>query len=406
MALLTRRYTLCQLSKRRWTYRVRALWPRYSVSPAWFGLSDNHGNFILHASSPGWHDGRPMDEIELTKEVDLESGHHELTLDYVLPDDASYAAGWVEFDLLGNDVRRIDTQADIPPGCYAVTGPPPEGVNTLSFNIHDRECQAKAARIVEAAYIPDGITQVLLAPLGLPGDEISSLEIDDRPGSGTWILKNPKRALVFTVGTTNSEQLATQAIQMMAGPQFKGAIGSTADIWWTGSDLVMAEINNAGIAADTPLVLCGHSMGGCIACVAAARLRRLNPDRTIEILTFGRPRPGDRVFKAFLSKLNQCHLAVIDDIVPKTCPHLDELGYLGIPFQLGFREMMDAWVSLVGQKVLHNDGHIEDGETLQLGLLIDLANVVFDLQRGNPVRVTSAHAMDNYASLLEINPMP
>ncbi len=72
--------------------------------------------------------------------------------------------------------------------------------------------------------------------------------------------------------------------------------------------------------AQTPLVLCGHSLGGALAALALADLRQRWPQRSLDYYSFGGPRVGNPAFAAWLDQhcLHAFRLVNDSDLVPQT----------------------------------------------------------------------------------------
>jgi hypothetical protein len=78
------------------------------------------------------------------------------------------------------------------------------------------------------------------------------------------------------------------------------------------------------LRCDQPLYCCGHSLGGALALLAAARLQAVRPSAPLHLLTLGQPRVGDADFKAALSDLDALRLVNGRDLVARLPP-----GWMG-----------------------------------------------------------------------------
>ncbi|MCJ8170536.1 lipase family protein [Atopomonas sediminilitoris] len=70
----------------------------------------------------------------------------------------------------------------------------------------------------------------------------------------------------------------------------------------------------------TPVVICGHSLGGALASLALADLRSRWPQRTLDYYSFGSPRVGNPAFAAWLDQhcLHAFRIVNDSDLVPQT----------------------------------------------------------------------------------------
>jgi len=399
----TASYRLCSLDPHKWTYRLKGSFPKYSEDPCFFSVADDKGNYLDHRSTTGEPDPQEMEDVDVSLDVDLLAGETVITLALRIPGTLVRPTGFVRFLLEGGTgtIRQFGDVRLIPPGCFTDTPEPPQRLNPLNWSLRDRQSLIWSAKVLVSAYDFDDDTVALLNQFKLPGDTVTHIEIDARPGSGTYVLVNPQRVFVWTVGTTNNLQLAMQSTQFVAGPVQWGFWGRTAPIWIAGSELVLSVMETAGVPADVPIVLCGHSMGGAIACVLAARLLWARPERKVEVLTFGRPRPGDRIMREHLRTMPQRHIANIADTVPNCCPHMDEIGPVALTVPPLFKPRMDAWQTLPGATQLLTTGELIDGEILS-SLLLDIGNAVAAIIVGDPIPITINHGMEEYLRRLEL----
>jgi hypothetical protein len=130
------------------------------------------------------------------------------------------------------------------------------------------------------------------------------------------IVKTGSYAMVFVSGTTNYQQWSLQGFGGLAGPQNFGNV-STSPIWFDLGQLIGERVTAAGIDADTPLVIAGHSYGAAGAAVFGVKAKIANPSRKIFLLTCGMPKTFDQVGRDVLETLIGFHVINAGDIVPQ-----------------------------------------------------------------------------------------
>lgn len=91
------------------------------------------------------------------------------------------------------------------------------------------------------------------------------------------------------------------------------------------------------------LVIVGHSLGGAVALIAALHIQKTYPALHIDLITFGAPKVGNRVFTQFCEGKMLTHHRVVNgmDGVPDY-PPLPAFQHLGEAFPIGARR---GWLS-------------------------------------------------------------
>lgn len=143
----------------------------------------------------------------------------------------------------------------------------------------------------------------------------------------------PLPVVIVVAGTDNAIQWITE---VFFGAQPPGRFGlyATNPIWNLISSIILDLLVPFAIPVTQPLLIVGHSMGGAVGCVLAARLRQGQPGRTIELLTLGAPRPGDAALIAILRTCRTASLANEGDPVPSIPTNFAEMP---VPLQVIFR---------------------------------------------------------------------
>ena len=147
--------------------------------------------------------------------------------------------------------------------------------------------------------------------------------------------------LLFIEGTTDDVHFALQAAYSFLGPTNQGVL-STSDLWWSHADAVYSLIRADGFDGGVPFFVSGHSLGGVIALIIAARVIAAGPSRTVKYLTFGVPHCGDIRFKNLIALCSGWSLSNDGDIIPATPLNTDEIWPL---FQALGVEALFQWAN-------------------------------------------------------------
>lgn len=204
--------------------------------------------------------------------------------------------------------------------------------------------------------------------------------------------------LVTITGTTNFQQLALQGLYFGLGPSSQGSY-SASQLYEDAATQMAYRITAAGGAECTRFVLVGHSYGGAICHVLAAKIRVNNPSRRVELVTFGSPKPGDDRLRDIVLPMKQTNWVNEGDPVPYLPPvgaTFAELSGLVPLLLFGFWRTYERPGSVV---VLDADGTIERTDSAKIEDSILLAVMVTIAASGTP-EPFSAHKLSHYATRL------
>lgn len=202
----------------------------------------------------------------------------------------------------------------LPPPCYA----PVESVFAKT-NVLDCVFAFHSARIIALAY--EDLAAAAAAAQALLGAEatVHSFPQPNRLVPASIVATIGNTTVLWLTGTTNYQQAALQAFYSGLGPRNQG-VYSTTDLYEETSLAIAATVNGAGAGTSARFVLVGHSYGGAVAMVLAAKMLLANANRPVELLTLGAPSAGDDRLIAILGATFARHYVNADDPVPYLPP--------------------------------------------------------------------------------------
>jgi pimeloyl-ACP methyl ester carboxylesterase len=228
------------------------------------------------------------------------------------------------------------------------------------------------------------INSVLRAFVG-PGPAISFRKSNGIFNGITTVTSNSWQ-LVLIDGTRNAQQLALQAFYAIAGPQDFGGL-STNPFWFDASTVCMDKMVADGQTADMRIMLVGHSYGGAVACLAAARNRQASGNRKINFLTYGCPKIGDERLVNLLQRCNGLNISNDGDLVTILPPDRYLLAPLIPLFPLVPIFLWANWKRPMPQALLRPDGTLDANAPTPTdsSTLITLITQVVTFQQIEPI---------------------
>lgn len=194
----------------------------------------------------------------------------------------------------------------------------------------------------------------------------------DVDGAQAYLLSRKDRTVLAFRGTEPSEASdifadlnALRDPEPIGGRVHQGFQGELDKLWMD----IIQDVNN-GITNNKLhqyLTVCGHSLGGAMATLAAGRLHK-SETKPIALYTFGSPRVGNRRWLKQVKDLTHYRCVNNNDVVPKVPPafmlykHHGDLTYFNcfgfIRELTGWQRMKDQWR---GRKRAWQKGQAFDG---------------------------------------------
>jgi hypothetical protein len=290
--------------------------------------------------------------------------------------------------------------------CYLPPAFPPSPP-VFEPDIQSREDQLAIARIIDKHYTDPAAADVLLRAWIGPLAETLTIGNSASLIPGTLMGWGAGTGVILISGTSNFQQLAMQVIDP-AFPTIHGAGFDTLLLWLAAAVSVGARASGTGVFAEPRLLIAGHSYGGATSCVLAAQRLAFGLPATIQLLTFGCPKPGDVRLKDLLIPLKSLHICNDGDPVPFVPPEIRDLP--AVPFILGSLGLGIAAIELeriggfsrpVNQVLLRADGQLAN-IFIQPSDQTSFAGVVSEAMHSLATTGVAAHAMSAYVARLSL----
>lgn len=310
-------------------------------------------------------------------------------------------------DCLRHGERLPDPAAEVvpdntcnayPPGCYGIT----QG-QRAAYDISCCETQLAFAEVVNAIY--EDIDHAKAVLVDYLGDGFTYTSVANGPvlppGS---VIAVGSEVFVFLAGTTNFFQVALQILYAGLGPVDLGGL-STNPVWYAAALAVEARMSAAGAGSQSVFYFVGHSFGGAVAEILAARMKQNRPDVLSQVVTFGAPCPGDSRLRDLLIDARQRHYCIPTDPVPGMPPRNTTLFTFFPILSLLLRAQ---WAQITPPKsrvILGTRGEQDDSDDEFLPFSeFDFVSSL--IAAGSPVPFFEDHAMAQYVTRLRLSCAP
>lgn len=312
------------------------------------------------------------------------------------PDPDLYVIYQIGLILEGNEPVERPNHDGFPLFCF------PHAADPTTFDPLDRGNLAFLARAIDLLYhAPSDVAAHLLSRFG-PDAAVSVVPDSASVIPGSAILTLNGWTLVVITGTSNFQQLAAQLCYALTGPVNLGSF-STSPTWFLASLAINARVNASPSDPAKPIIFTGHSYGGALGCLLAATYKAARPARSVQLATFGCPRPGDNRLVGLLEQTRRIHVANRGDLITCLPPTLAELGFL---WNVVPPLLLSQWLVIVPtgkQLVLEEDGSALDDNS-SVATLTQLAEAVGTLIPGSPLPPYTAHGITTYIGRLLASP--
>jgi hypothetical protein len=355
---------------------------------------------VHHLGSRRWHDVNWPVEVILGENIataeDWNDG--ELPAMPAVPRVAGSLACINQGELLADAAVSADLIDGWPAQCFVQLGATLEYGKASAFF---RCCNQKLwATVIEWLYdsLFVEITDLLELWLGPEVVVTCHAAVQQYPAIVTVI--HPAFSVVALSGTTNFQQIALQAFDFIQRPQSFGAF-STSALWYEASQWVHDHLLADGMQPGTPFFGVGHSYGGCVALILAARYRLGDPGRLVRYLTYGAPKLGDARIGAILARCEGMNLCNDDDLVTVLPPGdlLTLIFNAANPLPPGFPYL--HWIRQPEQIRQDDDGRLFPNDLIEMDLATVAAMIakIFAGQQQNPI---SGHRIPEYNRRIKV----
>jgi len=312
------------------------------------------------------------------------------------------AAGEINFSISRDPpfyLNETPQYENYPLECYF---PPEAPIEVPAFwpNVQRRDHARDFAEVIELLYVNAAAAETRLAAFLGAGWTYRTSPVGTAFATGNIIAKSNQGTIVVSTGTTNFNQLALQVLYAGPGPVPQGPF-SAHEVFFEFGSLIHAQMLAFGVDASKKVMLVGHSLGGSALCCLAGLYVNAQPERQVEVLTYGAPRAGDFRLRNLLLPLRMVTYANLGDPAPGVPPRGEELAAV---LYLLTGPVLNQWlgfIDLPNQRRLYEDGRMEDSQETTCGITT-LLGLTVDAIAGDPFPVFSRHFIAEYRRRLSL----
>jgi len=274
----------------------------------------------------------------------------------------------------------------LPAACYsALTG-------DVCERIRRTPDLGKIVKMVQYAYVNSGGLYPMMENFVGPGAAITVYSVPlDSLAPTSYVFKKGDEAWQIISGTQNEMQALTQAYSFAAGPTNYQTY-SASPFYEQIAMTMLDRFAQSGCQDCKRWIVAGHSFGGAVASVLAAKLRDLPQTEQVALVTIGAPRAGGELLIESLRRVCQIHIRHPKDPVPFL--PFQEDNWLGVTGYLLFIRQLLFGLYEDYERVLHIDENGTSTTPYEEPPDTDLL-ALMKLLVGEP---TSPPVLDNHAS--------
>lgn len=294
-----------------------------------------------------------------------------------------------------------DFVGGFPKRCWGPFQPIPV-LTAGDININDRAVQYAMAQVMEAMY-DDVVAAAALLQTFL--DRPAIISTHSSAGTvypGIILARTDAYNVVIVAGVQNELQRALTALFSVLPPQDVGGF-STNSYFNLVANFLASFLFANGMDPTLPTLFVGHSLGGAVVTITAARMKVANPNTDIRLLTMGTPRPGDSRLRTAIGNLPSVNIVNVGDYVAQLPPVLRDFYPLAAEVLPMFGLSWVQWTDSANRLAVGIDGRTAPPSALAISW-DDLNTAVNAALEGGPFPPVAAHSIAEYRRRLGLPP--
>lgn len=294
-----------------------------------------------------------------------------------------------------------DWVGGFPKRCWAAPAQIPI-LTASSLNINDRATQLAIAQVLELLYTDAAAAAVLLQSFL---DRPAVITTHSAAGSvfpGIIVARTDAYTVVIVNGSDNNLQRVLSAFYSTMPPVPAGGF-ATNSFFNLVANFVASFMFTSGVDASLPILYAGHSLGGAITNILAARTVQANPTADVRLMTYGTPRPGDAALRTIIGNIASVNIVNVGDYISQLPPVPSEYYPLAAEVVTDYGVSWVGWTDTANRMAIDVEGRVVAPSALAI-TWPELSNAIEIVLDGAPFPPLEAHSISEYVRRLGLIP--
>lgn len=255
------------------------------------------------------------------------------------------------------------------------------------------------AMMARASYSPTNswLSAILNAVFGTAGT-LSYVANSDQITPGVASAQLPEFNVIVVSGTTSQIQWSAQIASAALGVFTTGDFQTLAP-WTVAAEAIWAELPVLVTAGTQPTLIIGHSFGGALACLLAAKFQNLAEPPPMSVWTYGAPKAGDGGLAEKLFLIDGIRMVNVGDFVPYVPPFVSPLAAGLSPAAALILTKCNHFIHPFGGRLYGGAGFVDFLSDVQNGQA-PWQSVMNAVLNGTPAAIGQDHPAANYCTTI------